>query len=224
VVSETLRKSTESLEARLAKVEERELDTSSEKGAPLDRPSDVTTKKDFCGLPLRFLPDIRKSDIILGEGNKFLKLFGLSKRTWSIMTFYKGPNKKLNRYLNFQYTRLVKSIGGQIKTDKVYSKLLNRNVVTRSIIWKVKLRDMDTSGMTRAQKKMNKTSIRKFWAIAMNLIVNSQAYRLVLMTKVLGKKERWFHRDIKLLSLAFLNYSYLKIVKRGLTTVPMYRT
>ena len=70
--------------------------------------------KGFYGTPLPLIPDIRKSEVSEGAVGALLDAFGVSKRFERVVTLQKGPNKKSNRYLVFQYKRLIKSIDGTI--------------------------------------------------------------------------------------------------------------
>jgi hypothetical protein len=57
----------------------------------------------------------------------------------------------------------------------------------------------------------------------MNLIINSASFRVVMITSVLGKAGRWYHRDIHLAKLYFYNLSYLKVVKKLRMEMPIRR-
>ena len=70
--------------------------------------------KGFFGTPLPLIADIRTSEVREGITGKLLDALGISKRQGRIVTLRKGPNKRLNRYLVFQYTRLIKSIKGTL--------------------------------------------------------------------------------------------------------------
>ncbi|HYT40827.1 MAG TPA: hypothetical protein VEP90_00645, partial [Methylomirabilota bacterium] len=68
--------------------------------------------KGFYGTPLPLIPDIRKCEVSEGIVGTLLNAFGVSKRFGREITLHQGPNKRLNRYLVFQYKRLIKSIDG----------------------------------------------------------------------------------------------------------------
>lgn len=68
----------------------------------------------FWGLPLPLLPDISLSSVEVGEEGSLLKLYGIKQREGTIVQLAKGPNRKANRYLKFQYIRLLESLGGTI--------------------------------------------------------------------------------------------------------------
>ncbi|HYT42844.1 MAG TPA: hypothetical protein VEP90_10880 [Methylomirabilota bacterium] len=60
------------------------------------------------------LPDIRKSEVSGGTVGKLLEAFGIVKGFDRRVTLYQGPNKRKNRYLVYQYKRLIKSIDGEL--------------------------------------------------------------------------------------------------------------
>ncbi|HYT43850.1 MAG TPA: hypothetical protein VEP90_16035 [Methylomirabilota bacterium] len=68
--------------------------------------------KGFFGTPLPLIPDVRKTEVFEGVVGLLLESLGVNKRFERIVTLYKGPNKRLNRYLVCQYKRLIKSIDG----------------------------------------------------------------------------------------------------------------
>jgi hypothetical protein len=70
--------------------------------------------KGFFGTPLPLIPDVRKSEVGEGVVGQLLESLGVSKKFESVVTLSKGPNKRLNRYLVYQYTRLIKSIDGTL--------------------------------------------------------------------------------------------------------------
>lgn len=71
--------------------------------------------KGYLGTPLPLLPDISKAEITIGQANPALEEFGIVSKEDGEVRLYPGPNKKLNRYLNVQYSRMIKVIGGEIK-------------------------------------------------------------------------------------------------------------
>jgi hypothetical protein len=68
--------------------------------------------KGYFGTPLPLIPDIRKSEVSDGVIGILLEALGVAKKFDQRVTLHQGPNKRLNRYLVFQYKRLIKSIGG----------------------------------------------------------------------------------------------------------------
>ncbi len=70
--------------------------------------------KGFFWTPLPLLPDIRKSEVSGGTVGKLLEAFGIVKGFDRRVTLYQGPNKRKNRYLVYQYKRLIKSIDGEL--------------------------------------------------------------------------------------------------------------
>jgi hypothetical protein len=68
------------------------------------------------------IPDIRKSEVSEGVVGQLLEALGVAKRFERVVTLHQGPNKRLNRYLVYQYTRLIKSINGTlVKGDSTKS-------------------------------------------------------------------------------------------------------
>jgi hypothetical protein len=53
--------------------------------------------------------------------------------------------------------------------------------------------------------------------------MNSHAFRVVLITGVLGKSGRWYHRDINLAKLVLYNRSYAKITRSLDFNMPIKR-
>jgi hypothetical protein len=47
-----------------------------------------------------------------GVVGTLLEIFGVSKRFDRQVTLFQGPNRRSNRYLTYQYTRLIKSLHG----------------------------------------------------------------------------------------------------------------
>jgi hypothetical protein len=191
---------------------------------PREIPSDVKGSKGFCGLPLMFIPNIRKSEVNIGTTSKILNFFGINKKLGTSVTLYLGPNKKANRYLKYQYIRLIRSIGGRILYEKVFSEACNKTIYVPHVIWIKKQTSVNLLNQSLDERKKLKANFRKFWAIALNLLVNSQIYRQTLLIKTLGKKDRWFHRDYWIHPLAGFNEDYVRIVKRRKTQTPMKRS
>jgi hypothetical protein len=80
----------------------------------LDDKTVTFTGKGFFGPPLPLIPDIRKSEVSEGVVGQLLEALGVSKRFERVVTLSKGPNKRSNRYLVYQYKRLIKSIDGTL--------------------------------------------------------------------------------------------------------------
>jgi hypothetical protein len=59
------------------------------------------------------LRSILRSEVIDGAIGKLLETFGVTKKFDRRVILSRGPNKKANRYLVFQYKRLIKTIEGQ---------------------------------------------------------------------------------------------------------------
>src|SRR6266550_5603250 len=77
--------------------------------------SDKTVRfgdKGYFGTPLPLIPDIRKCVVSEGKIGKLLDALGVAKRFERVVTLSAGPNRRSNRYLKFQYDRLIKSIDG----------------------------------------------------------------------------------------------------------------
>jgi hypothetical protein len=70
--------------------------------------------KGFYGTPLPLIPDIRSSEVSVGLVGKLLDAFGISKKFERLVSLKQGPNKRMNRYLVYQYKRLIKSIDGEL--------------------------------------------------------------------------------------------------------------
>jgi hypothetical protein len=68
--------------------------------------------KGYYGLPLPLIPDIRSTEVKEGTVGKLLEAFGVKKKYDRQIELQKGPNKKANRYLIWQYTRLIKTLEG----------------------------------------------------------------------------------------------------------------
>lgn len=71
----------------------------------------------FLGLPLPLLPDISTSHVAVGGDNPTLRAYGINQRKDTEVALYKGPNRKANRYLKWQYIRMLESIGGTLKPE-----------------------------------------------------------------------------------------------------------
>jgi hypothetical protein len=74
------------------------------------------SSKGFFGTPLPLIPDVRKSEVGEGVVGQLLEALGVShiKKFKRVVTLKRGPNKRINRYLIYQYTRLIKSIDGTL--------------------------------------------------------------------------------------------------------------
>jgi hypothetical protein len=170
--------------------------------------------KGFAGTSLPLFPDIRNIIVEAGALSRVLSLFGVKKQVGRSISLLKGPNHRSNRYLRFQYTRLIKSIGG---------------VVCRSsngpafVKWKIIFRKLDNSKLTNKQKKLYRKKCKTFWGIGMQLIRRSHVFRFAVLMKSCGRIDRWFHRDFSIYELKNLNKVYLNIVKSFDGNLPMHR-
>lgn len=68
----------------------------------------------FLGLPFPLLPDISTSHVAVGGDNPVLKPYGISQREDTVVSLFQGPNRKANRYLKWQYIRMLSSIGATL--------------------------------------------------------------------------------------------------------------
>jgi hypothetical protein len=75
--------------------------------------------KGFFGTPLPLIPDVRKTEVSDGVVGLLLESLGVKKRFDRVVTLQKGPNKRLNRYLVYNYKRLIKSIDGTLVPGNV---------------------------------------------------------------------------------------------------------
>jgi hypothetical protein len=109
-------------------------------------PKEICTDDDagngFAGTALKLFPNVRETKIELGGESPWFKIFGIDKRVGTVITMFKGPNNRLNRYLTNQYIRLVKSIRGELVSTKVYSEKLGKHYIVKSIKWGSKLRNI----------------------------------------------------------------------------------
>lgn len=195
----------------------------------------------FLGLPLPLLPDISVSTVTVGEENEVLKVYGISQRANTEISLFKGPNRKANRYLKHQYIKMLESIGGTIDPSQATGSIVGSTKlglgynpegghvdkhgrkVPPSIIWSLKLKELVGKPLSRADRKALKRRIRTFWHIAMNLLVNSRAFRLALLNKTLAK-HGWFHRAFTVSDLVEFNKGYLDIAKNFKQNQPVRRT
>jgi hypothetical protein len=186
--------------------------------------TDDHSGRGFAGTSLRLFPNVRETKIDLGEESVWFKIFGINKRVGTVVTMWLGPNRRLNRYLSFQYTRLIGSIEGEVVSSKVYSDKLKKNFVIKSVKWNVSLKKISSiSKASHPLKRAWRVRSRKFWAIALNLIVNSVTFRIVMITGVLGKSGRWYHRNMNIAKLLAYNRSYVGIARVIKTSMPIRR-
>jgi hypothetical protein len=174
---------------------------------------DSPKSKGWLGTGLPLIPNISKSEVEVGTLSNVLELFGLKRREGTRVILYHGPNGRSNRYLRFQYQRLVFSIGGRIRGK----------TVSWTKVWKNIPRDRKIDGRTRSQRRADAKSVRTFWAVGLNLVVNSRAFRIALFNQTLGRTGRWFHRDHFINDLVRFNESYLKIAKGWRQQIPVQR-
>lgn len=88
------------------------------KYAPKEIATDDDNGKGFAGTPLKLFPNVRETEMDLGKKSSWFTLFGIERRIGTVVKMYQGPNRRVNRYLTFQYTRLFKSIGGSLVSTK----------------------------------------------------------------------------------------------------------
>lgn len=83
----------------------------------------------YLGTSLPLIPDIRSMSIIKGLRNLNLSLFGVAKynKDTSITLLKGGPNGRLNRYLRYQYKRLLYSIYALPIVDPINQSTLKIN-------------------------------------------------------------------------------------------------
>lgn len=137
------------------------------------KPSEMggTGGSKFLGLPFPLLPDISTSHVAVGGDNPILKTHGINQRQDTEVALYKGPNRKANRYLKWQYIRMLESIGAtlkpevegelQVKTnfDMDIIKRLGKTFdehnreIAPHIFWTLKLRDLAQQGLGRSDRK-----------------------------------------------------------------------
>lgn len=125
----------------------------------------------FLGLPLPLLPDISKSEIMVGKDDPILGVLGIRQRGDTMVNLWKGPNKKSNRYLQHQYIRMLESIGGTLNpSNKVgldsktafdidYPKRVGGDKdsfmrkISPIIHWTFKLRELSQQELSRGDRK-----------------------------------------------------------------------
>ncbi len=186
--------------------------------------------KGFYGTPLPLIPDIRSSEVVDGVFGKLLEAFGVKRKFDRNVILKRGPNKKANRYLTFQYKRLIKTLEGQVVPG---TSLVPAHVCWKYDFYKISvnapggvlpdgvkkwvklsdhLKDKETKQPSRRKlfKKTRHLS-RVYWSIANQLIRSSVAFRMAVMKKSMGKTGRWFHRHFDLKELFKINLEYNKI-------------
>lgn len=77
--------------------------------------------------------------------------------------------------------------------------------------------------ISKSQRKDLARRTRIYWAIGLQLITSSTAFRLALINKVMGKVGKWYHRDVELQELFRVNRSYLSIVSGWKQVIPVQR-
>ncbi|HYT41841.1 MAG TPA: hypothetical protein VEP90_05815, partial [Methylomirabilota bacterium] len=110
--------------------------------------------KGFYGTPLPLIPDIRKSEVSEGVVGKLLEIFGVAKKFERQVTLNKGPNKRSNRYLVFQYERLIKSVNGTI---------VRGNSDTPShVVWEYNFYELSKVNLKKKDRKYLKKLARNY--------------------------------------------------------------
>jgi hypothetical protein len=184
----------------------------------LMKDNDVTlANKGFYGTPLPLIPDIRKSEVSEGAVGILLDAFGVSKRFERVVTLTQGPNKRSNRYLVFQYKRLIKSIDGTIVKG-------NKNTLAH-VNWMHNFYNLSspTSGLSSKDRKNLRAKARSYWVIAVQLLRTSLAFRMALIKKSMGKTGRWFHRDFDIEDLFSINQMYQEIADKFSSKIKIKR-
>jgi hypothetical protein len=173
--------------------------------------------KGFFGTPLPLIPDVRKTEVSDGVVGLLLESLGVKKRFDRVVTLQKGPNKRLNRYLVYNYKRLIKSIDGTLVPGNV-DKMAH-------VIWEhdfYKLTSPDNYLSARQRKELRRKA-RKFWGIANQLIKQSISFRTAVLRKILGKTDRWFHRDFDIVDLNEIFNHYQKIADKYSSRIEIRR-
>jgi hypothetical protein len=161
--------------------------------------------KGFFGTPLPLIPDIRSSEVTEGTVGLLLNAFGVAKKFNRTVTLSQGPNKRLNRYLVFQYNRLIKSINGTVTKGDVMNM---SDVIWAHDFYRLSAPD---SGVCAMDRQILRKRCRKYWGIACQLLRKSLAFRIAVLKKTLGKVDRWFHRNFDIEDLYFINREYERI-------------
>lgn len=194
----------------------------------------------FLGLPLPLLPDISKSQVEVGVDQEVLKIYGIKQRADTKVSLWKGPNRKSNRYLKFQYARMIQSIGGTLQKTGKASLTVKTNfdldsikrlgpqedkfgrTIPRKVVWTFKIRELMKSSLSRVERKALKKRSETYWRIGMDLLVNSQALRLALFNKTMSR-HGWLHRNYEVWKLEKFNKQYKMITKQFLQNQPVGR-
>jgi hypothetical protein len=103
------------------------------KHAPKEVSTEDNRGKGFAGTSLMLFPNVRETKVDLGEKSSWFGLFGIDKRVGTLITMYLGPNRRTNRYLTYQYIRLIKSIGGEIVKETRFSEHTQTHYVIKSV-------------------------------------------------------------------------------------------
>lgn len=119
----------------------------------------------FVNTSLPLLPDIRKASVDKGKYSKFFELFGLKLRVDSETILEKGPNKKANRYLRYNYIRMVKSLFGTVEFASVKRTFiikgeptLMKTSIPIHVSWDLVHRAVRLDLLTRKERKLYKKS------------------------------------------------------------------
>lgn len=153
--------------------------------------------------PLPLLPNIRKAEVKVGEPNLFMKLFGIKQKVNTKVELYEGANKRSNRYLRRCYTRMLKDIGAGYDKD------------AGKVVFRRNLHEIDRKKLTRKERKRLNFETKRYWHIALMLLIRSKSYRMAVMSKVVGKVDRWYHRDFTVKELFSLNKRYSELVSNN---------
>jgi hypothetical protein len=157
--------------------------------------------KGFYGTPLPLIPDIRKSEVSEGVVGSLLESFGITKKFGRLVVLHQGPNKRSNRYLVFQYQRLIKSLNGVT--------VKGNNSTPAHVVWSHNFYEISKmKDISAKDRRKYKSMARTYWSIAMQLLRSSRAFRIAVLKRTLGKTGRWFHRDWDILDLFDFNKMY----------------
>jgi hypothetical protein len=191
--------------------------------------------KGFYGTPLPLIPDIRSSEVVDGVFSTLLESLGVRRKFDRNVVLYRGPNKKANRYLIFQYKRMIKTLEGQI---------VSGNPITPAhVVWKYDFYKIFTNApgaiiphikpepkwkllrehlygiKEKPEKQISRRKLiklarevsRKYWSIGVQLSRSSIAFRMAVIKSAMGSTGRWFHRHFDLKELFDINAEYQKI-------------
>jgi hypothetical protein len=133
--------------------------------------------------------------VIVGSKERYLGLFGIETKVGGQIELYGGINYRYNRYLKYQYKRLLKLLGATVKGSVQY----NHD-------W--------MKGINRANQKKISIGVnsikqqRKYWTIAFQLLTRSSIFKTAPLAKLMGKGENKFHASMHAKELQQLLLDY----------------